>query len=656
MAALHAEASKIKAPFFFPGHGMGRAYDASPLLGQLLRFDLPELPEIGTLDANDGPLREAQALAARGFGAKQTWFLVNGSSGGVLAAVLACVQLWHHYSRTRCSIVSEKDGASPSKDIPAPIVALPRNCHRSAINALLLSGAAPHFLEVDSFNLSSLQSPARASGSMEDPGAAIPLGINVDAQLRPLLEPYFGANSSVVEAHRNNSPIAAVLLVSPTYHGVVSDISAASALCRRAGVPLIVDEAHGSHLYFMDDSFAATAMSPASDDAIEGWGSPQQCVRMKGALSQGVDIVIQSTHKTLTAASQAGMLHLGSGGIFCHERQAPPPLSAVHNPLVDCPSAVAAVEAINEALQILQTSSPNALLLASLDLARHRFCYPTPRTQLPHENSSTSRQDVVRSSSGARRLRRARRLATIARASLIAGSSKGGRFEGIGVLRMPSNVRGDSSPPGFAALDPLRLTVYGGPFTSGFEADDALMHRFGVYCELPEANAITFAFNTETTAMHTRKLLNSIASICASGSKDPFVATSTPISSRPELSIWQDGRLLTEADADFPSDCDPHRSSIVSETTGGYNMHARSPRESFLSAQQSVSFVDAVGRISADVVCIYPPGIPLLIPGQVITKAGVDALDAARAAGGYITGCVTTGGEHGGGLRLRVNI
>ena len=156
--------------------------------------------------------------------------------------------------------------------------------------------------------------------------------------------------------------------------------------------------------------------------------------------------------------------------------------------------------------------------------------------------------------------------------------------------------------------------------------------------------------------MHTRKLLNSIASICASGSKDPFVATSTPISSRPELSIWQDGRLLTEADADFPSDCDPHRSSIVSETTGGYNMHARSPRESFLSAQQSVSFVDAVGRISADVVCIYPPGIPLLIPGQVITKAGVDALDAARAAGGYITGCVTTGGEHGGGLRLRVNI
>ena len=138
------------------------------------------------------------------------------------------------------------------------------------------------------------------------------------------------------------------------------------------------------------------------------------------------------------------------------------------------------------------------------------------------------------------------------------------------------------------------------------------------------------------------RCLNSIASICASGSKDPFVATSTPISSRPELSIWQDGRLLTEADADFPSDCDPHRSSIVSETTGGYNMHARSPRESFLSAQQSVSFVDAVGRISADVVCIYPPGIPLLIPGQVITKAGVGAR-RSEGGWGYLTGCVTTG-------------
>jgi len=81
--------------------------------------------------------------------------------------------------------------------------------------------------------------------------------------------------------------VAAVLLVSPTYHGAVSDIRSSVSLCHKYGVPLIVDEAHGSHLQFLEE------------------GS------LEGSLAMGADIVIHSIHKTLTALTQAAMLHIG---------------------------------------------------------------------------------------------------------------------------------------------------------------------------------------------------------------------------------------------------------------------------------------------------------------------------------------------------------
>ena len=129
--ALVGAAGSVRAPFFFPGHKMGvgapRRLRRRLLHGdsRALRYDLPELPELDNLFAAEGSIAAAQQLAAEAFGAARTWFLVNGSTAGVIAAVLACVQL--------------KRQGTPGA--PPPVVILPRNVHQSAVHALVSSGA-----------------------------------------------------------------------------------------------------------------------------------------------------------------------------------------------------------------------------------------------------------------------------------------------------------------------------------------------------------------------------------------------------------------------------------------------------------------------------------------------------------------------------------
>ena len=125
--ALEAASDSVRAPFFFPGHKMGAGAPRRLrrlLRGGGLRYDLPELPELDNLFAAEGPIARAQELAAAAFGAGRTWFLVNGSTAGVIAALLACSQL--------------KAQRQPGQ---RPVVVLPRNVHKSAIHVLVSSRA-----------------------------------------------------------------------------------------------------------------------------------------------------------------------------------------------------------------------------------------------------------------------------------------------------------------------------------------------------------------------------------------------------------------------------------------------------------------------------------------------------------------------------------
>lgn len=127
VGALKASAADNVACFHFPGHNRGQAAPSSftQLIGRRpYLHDLPELPELDNLFCPEGPILEAQRRAAELFGASETWFLVGGSTCGVQAAVMAT-----------CS--------------PGDNIILPRNCHISAISAMILSGALPKYIMPD---------------------------------------------------------------------------------------------------------------------------------------------------------------------------------------------------------------------------------------------------------------------------------------------------------------------------------------------------------------------------------------------------------------------------------------------------------------------------------------------------------------------------
>ncbi|CAN0514127.1 unnamed protein product, partial [Ectocarpus sp. 12 AP-2014] len=163
-----------------------------------------------------GPIRDAELLAADAFGAAKTWMLANGSTCGVLASIIACVQ-WHNSRPGRPPLADDPAGSGGGRK---SVVILPRDAHKSAVHALVLSGATPCFLP-----------------PLRHPESGVGLGVGT-AELKAALK-----------EHRDE--VAAVFMVSPTYEGACSDVTSAAEACHGASVPLVVDEAHGAHLAFL---------------------------------------------------------------------------------------------------------------------------------------------------------------------------------------------------------------------------------------------------------------------------------------------------------------------------------------------------------------------------------------------------------------------
>ncbi|MFE4107511.1 aminotransferase class I/II-fold pyridoxal phosphate-dependent enzyme [Almyronema epifaneia] len=461
VSALQQCAQKAQAAFYTPGHkrGQGAAIDLRQLIGvEALRADLPELPELDNLFAPTGPIQTAQTLAAKAFGAEETFFLANGSTCGLQAALLAV-----------CS--------------PGDQVLVPRHAHRSVFAALVLSGAIPVWL----------QPPYDATWDVVQ-GTTL---------------------AQVDQAIAQHPDLKAVLLVSPTYLGVCSEVAAIAERLHLLNCPLIVDEAHGAHFGFHTEL-------------------PQS------ALSAGADIVVQSTHKVLAALTQASMLHV-QGQKVNRDR-------------------------LRQALQITQSSSPNYLLLASLDAARQQMA-----------------------TAGTALITQTLKLAQTARSQL-------SRLAGLRILA-PADV----AP---ARLDLTRLTVeVAGLGLTGFAVDEWLHTQLGVTAELPSLSHLTFIISLGNTVADVDQLVLAFKQLVT---QQPLAKRLTP----PDLT--------PPADAAVPS---------------------LSPRQAFFSPAKTVTVAAAIGQISAELICPYPPGIPLIFPGERIESAAIAYLQAIRQAGGQLTGC-----------------
>lgn len=448
--ALRACVESRNAPFYTPGHkrGKGSAIALTDLLGsQLFPADLPELPELDNLFAPQGAIQAAQELAAQTFGAERTWFLANGSTGGILAAILATCE-------------------------PGAKIILPRNVHQSAISALILSGAVPIFVTPE---------------------------YDVERDIAHSITP-----ERVAAALDQHPDAKAVMMVYPTYYGVGGDIRAIADLAHRSNIPLLVDEAHGAHFAFHPEL-------PIS------------------ALAAGADLTVQSTHKTLSALTQASMLHV-QGDRIDRDR-------------------------LSQALQLVQSSSPSYLLLASLDAARYQMA-----TQ------------------GKALMERTLQLADDARSRI-------------------------NAMPGLSTLDAsdrTRLTVtVSGLGIDGFTADEILHQQLGVTAELPSFQNLTFIISLGNTQEDIDQLVQAFEQLEGTAEKPCLPHLPVPLSPR---------LVLT-------------------------------PREAFFSVTEEVEIEQAIDRVSAELICPYPPGIPVLMPGEQVTESAIAMLKTVLNSGGFIAGC-----------------
>ncbi len=273
--ALIAYVARDPGRFHVPGH-KGSVADRALLdsIGaSAILHDIPAGIEGIDIGPQPTPFEQAQRLAAEAWGARRSWFLVNGASGGNHAICMALAHI-----RDESAAV----GGTEQR------VVVQRNVHSSTVDGLVLSGLQPSFVQPEL-----------------DPELGIAHCVIPDA-----LERALAAEPEAVAA----------LVVSPTYFGAVADIPGLAEVCHARGVPLIVDEAWGSHLYFHPD------LPP-------------------GALRGGADVVLSSTHKIVGSLTQSAILHLGEGDL-------------VDEGVVD------------RSVTLVESTSPSALLTASLDATR----------------------------------------------------------------------------------------------------------------------------------------------------------------------------------------------------------------------------------------------------------------------------------------------
>ncbi|MFY9197746.1 MAG: aminotransferase class I/II-fold pyridoxal phosphate-dependent enzyme [Acutalibacteraceae bacterium] len=239
-ALMELKAKRI-VPFDVPGHKRGKGNkDLKDFLGeQCLEVDVNSMKLLDNLCHPVGVIKEAEELAASAFGAKEAFFMVNGTTSAVQAMIL--------------SVLRKGDK-----------IILPRNVHRSVINALVLCGAVPVYI---------------------NPQVSQRLGITLGMSV-----------SDVKNAILKNPDAKAVLVNNPTYYGVCSNIKEIVKLAHEKDIKVLVDEAHGTHFYFGDNM-------PVS------------------AMSAGADMSAFSMHKSGGSLTQSSFLLCGEGANPSYVRQ-----------------------------------------------------------------------------------------------------------------------------------------------------------------------------------------------------------------------------------------------------------------------------------------------------------------------------------------------
>jgi arginine decarboxylase len=319
---------------------------------------------------------------------------------------------------------------------------------------------------------------------------------------------------------------AAVLLTRPSYYGLARDLAELAAVCHDRGVPLIVDEAHGAHLRFLPP------------------GNPQP------ALAAGADLVVQSCHKTLGSLVGSAQLHVG-------------------------PKSLIGPERVQDALNVLQTTSASFLLLASLDIMR-RWMWREGEALFAAAVDEAHRLEEVIDA-----------------------------LPGLAVLR-PENE------PCLAGhrRDPLRLVVdVSGTGWSGYEVERHLRTEFKIEDEMADSSNVVYVLSPHDDPQARERLLAGLSTVSQEPRRVGQVHETHLSTRNSSLSA----RLLQPPIPPL----------------------AMPPRTAALAAKSTVSLNDAAGRTCAEMVMFYPPGIPLLMPGELVTQETIEVCRQLLNAGAH---------------------
>ncbi len=494
---LQVQLQRYCSSGIYPMHMPGHKRELAPVTGLPYEWDVTEVEGTDDLHEAEGILKTAMDRTRDLVGSRRTWYLVGGSTCGNLAAIYAMVP----------------KGAE---------VIAARNSHKSVYHAIELLELTVHWIDPETIP------------EFEIPGGVDPAGVE-----------------SLLGKFPNS---AAVILTSPTYEGVLSDIEKIAKVVHDAGKLLFVDEAHGAHLGLF------RFPSPSGKKLKKR----EECYFPDSAVHLGADVVVQSAHKTLPSLTQTAYLHL------CSDR--------------------VSEAALEQGLDIFETSSPSYPLMASLD-----GC-----TGWLLEEGETSFY------------RWQERLRDLERAAC--------GWEHLSVLGVSSGTASETSC--FLVRDPGKILIRSRTgIRSGKELQEFLRREEGIEAEMSCGGNALLMTSCADTDEGFRRLHGALEHL------------------NRELGKWELGnrerRAQTASMAMLEEECgDAGYLTVLPE--GGEMSLAAAAQLALHGKTERVRPDQAAGRVCAEYVTPYPPGIPLLIPGERITEDQVQRLQELLRTGARI--------------------
>lgn len=471
-------------PYHMPGHKR-RPFGMLP--GELSRIDITEIDGFDNLHQPEGILDGLQREAAGLYGAEESFYLVNGSTCGILSAVSCALPEGGH-------------------------ILMARNCHRSAYHGIYLRGLRATYLYPP---------------YLEEYG------------IYDALEP-----EEVRRALEREPDIGAVLVVSPTYEGRISDIRAIADIVHERGIPLIVDEAHGAHLGLAD-------------------GFP------KNSCQQGADLVIHSVHKTLPALTQTALLHVNGQRI---DRGL-----------------------LRRFLRIYQSSSPSYLLMAGIDNALRYVGLQGQEAFGAFRQRFEAMLDRLR---GCRHLR----------------------------FLMDTGDRQDTGKLLIATKQ---------SWLTGKQLYDILLRRYHLQPEMAYTGFVLAMFTVNDREEAYRRMTEALLAI--DGALEEGMAHT------PEKRA--EGRA---AEAPGSGEYRPGAGALCGEGAGESAGHGRNRGTGRSGAiplakawdmpTEQIALAESEGRYIGEFINLYPPGVPLLVPGERMTGELIGMISEAEEQGLEVQG------------------